>query len=89
MPGNEAADRAAKEAAGYNPNEQTIIEPQPEPEPLQIIMATTKSTIHQKMRDKWDLSWKKAKHGREHFKLGVRPGKRLLKIHTGIHRAIS
>lgn len=89
MPGNKAADQAAKEAAGYNPNARTNPEPLPEPEPLQTLIATAKSTIHQMMKDKWELSWETAKHGRELFKLGVQPGRAILNIHTGTHRAIS
>ena len=89
VPGNEAADQAAKEAAGYNPNERTNPAPQPEPETLQTLTATTKSAIRQTMRDEWERSWEKAKHGRELFKLGVRPGKGTLSTHIGTHRAIS
>lgn len=89
MPGNEAADRAAKEAAGHDPHTRTNPRPQGELESLRIPTATTKSTIRQTMRDEWELFWEKAKHGRELFKLGVRPGKDTLKIHKDAHRAIS
>lgn len=41
------------------------------------------------MRAEWDLACEKAKHGRELFKLGVRPGKAVLDTHTDTHRAIS
>jgi hypothetical protein len=41
------------------------------------------------MKDEWDLAWENAKHGRELFRLGVRPGKDILKIHKDTHRAIS
>ena len=45
VPGNEAADQAAKEAAGHNPNARTNMEPLPEPESLRTLIAITKSTI--------------------------------------------
>ena len=89
VPGNEAADQAAKEAAGHNPNARANPNPPPEPESLRTLMATTKSTIRQAMRDEWETSWEAAKHGRELFKLGVRPGKGTLSTHIGTHRAIS
>ena len=89
VPGNEAADQAAKEATGHNPNTRVNLEPQPEPESLRTLMATTKPTIRQTMKDEWETAWETAKHGRELFRLGVRPGKGTLTTHIGTHRAIS
>ena len=89
VPGNEAADKAAKEATGYDPNQQTLIEPPQEPDWLRTLTATTKSIIRKTMKDEWKQSWKTAKHGRDLFRLGVQPGKKTLNIHTDRHRAVS
>ena len=89
MRGNEAADQAAKEAAGHNPKVAGNPEPLPEPESLRTLIATTKPIIRRTMKGEWDLAWKTAKHGRELFRLGIRPGKGTITTHTGTHRAIS
>ncbi|CAI6041480.1 unnamed protein product [Clonostachys chloroleuca] len=41
------------------------------------------------MKTEWSAAWETAKHGRELFKLGVKPGKDVLSIHCNVHRAIS
>ena len=53
VPGNEAADQAAKEAAGHNPIVGARPEPQPELDSLKTLMATTKPYIRQTMKDGW------------------------------------
>jgi len=97
--GNDEADRAAKEATGQkkknnrhrrpDPQLEPDIEQQPEPDSLQILTAPTKAAIRKMMKTEWEHSWTVAKHGRELFKLGVRPGKGIRKLHDGTHRAIS
>lgn len=82
--GNEAADQTAKKAAGGGPNARATAEPRPEPD-----SATTKFITRRAMRNEWDQAWEKCKHGRELFRLGVRPGKAILNIHSGAHRPTS
>jgi tubulin alpha len=54
-----------------------------------MLMATTKSAIRQMMKLEWEAAWQNAKHGRDLFRLRVRPGKAILDTHLRIHRAIS
>ena len=89
VPGNEAADRAAKEAAGFNHVTQKHKPPTEEPQALRTLTATTKSAIRKTSKIEWEQAWEKAEHGRELFRLGVRPGKGLLDTHTDTHRALS
>ena len=56
---------------------------------MRVSALSTKSAIHRTIRGDWELSWEKAKHEKELFKLGVRPGKGVLTTHKGVHRAIS
>ncbi|KAF4222381.1 hypothetical protein CNMCM5878_005663 [Aspergillus fumigatiaffinis] len=74
----------AKEAA--NP---TQIAEQSEANSIRTLMATMKSAIRQTMKLEWEAAWENAKHGRDLFRLGVRPGKAILDTHLRTHRAIS
>ena len=89
VPGNELADQAAKQAAGHGPNPRTQAEPRQEPEQARTLVATAKSSIRKAMRKEWEKLWETAAHGRELFRLGVRPGKDVLTLRIGTHRAIS
>ncbi|KAM3562070.1 hypothetical protein ARSEF4850_002918 [Beauveria asiatica] len=82
VPGNEAADTAAKDAARQHGDPS-------EPNSLRTLMAPTKTIIRKTMRAEWAASWETAKHGRKLFRLGVKPGKATLDLRRGTHRAIS
>lgn len=64
VPGNEAADKAAKLAADPNLAQPDSTEPR-------TLMAITKTIIRQAMKSEWIQAWTTAKHGRELFNLGV------------------
>ncbi|KAJ4146858.1 hypothetical protein LMH87_001417 [Akanthomyces muscarius] len=77
--GNEAADRAAKEAAGFNATTKRHEPPSQEPDSLRILIATTKSTVRKTMKYEWDTAWQTAKHGRELFNLGCGQGRQTVR----------
>jgi hypothetical protein len=72
-----------KKAAGSH------AEPTPEPQTPRILVATAKLTVRQTMRGEWEKAWETAEHGRDLFRIGVRPGKATLNTDIGTHRAIS
>ncbi|PQK16834.1 hypothetical protein BB8028_0007g00370 [Beauveria bassiana] len=82
VPGNEAADQAAKEAADLNLAQPDTAEPW-------TLIATTRTNIRQAMKAEWAQAWATDKHGCDLFNLGVRPSKATLSIHNRTHRAIS
>ncbi|KAM3536999.1 hypothetical protein ARSEF1564_010078 [Beauveria bassiana] len=82
VPGNEAADQAAKEAADPNLAPLDTTEPR-------TLLATARTNIRQVMKTEWAQAWANDKHGRDLFKLGVRLGKATLSTHIRTHRAIS
>ncbi|KJK73456.1 hypothetical protein H634G_11313 [Metarhizium anisopliae BRIP 53293] len=57
VPGNETADKAAKESTWYDPNQQTSVDPPQEPDWLQTLTATTKSIIRKTMKEEWKQLW--------------------------------
>ena len=93
VPGNEAADQAAKAAARLGIAAITAPDPhtetQSEAAPPRILTATTKTVIRQTMQSQWAHDWDTAQHGRDLYRIGARPGKQTLTTHSGVHRAIS
>ena len=87
--GNKMADQAAKEAAGHLFDLWIQLEPLEEPDSLQILTATTKSTIHQAIKSEQEKLWETAKYGQKLFRFRVRPGKRIGVLYIGTHRALS
>lgn len=41
------------------------------------------------MRGEWEKAWETAKHGRDFFRFGARPGKAILSTHKAISSAIT
>ena len=81
VPGNEMADQSAKEAAGGDLHTLGVAEALLGQDTERVLMATMKSNIRKAMRNERERSWETAQHGRELFKLGVRPGKDVLSTH--------
>ncbi len=92
VPGNEIADQAAKAAAQQTtaPLAVTVTAGGPHPEQTEpdILVSTVKTTLRKTLRDEWTRHWDAAEHGRDLYRLGVRPGKGTVNTHKGIHRAI-
>jgi ribonuclease HI len=96
IPGNEAADKAAKEAAGWTPesiwtargNRNQDQEPEAT-EGVKTLITTAKRTINEALLDDWETIWVNGKHGRYLHSLDVRPNKKALKVHRDLPRAIS
>jgi hypothetical protein len=70
---NEAADRAAKEAAKCDP---AVSE-----SGVQTLTTTTKAAIHATMKDRRSTALETTKHGRAPFKLGTQLAKAVLLVH--------
>jgi len=77
VPGNEAADEAAR-MAGTLP-----------PEPSPILRSAVKMQVQQRVHRHWATSWEKSSHGRMTYDLEPRPDKKVLKKHRGLRKAES
>ncbi|KAF5136457.1 hypothetical protein E5D57_000219 [Metarhizium anisopliae] len=53
------------------------------------VSSTSTSIIRKAMKEEWNQSWESAKHGRDLYRLGIRPKKDTLKTHVDKHRAVS
>ncbi|EED11562.1 reverse transcriptase, putative [Talaromyces stipitatus ATCC 10500] len=86
IPGNEAADRAAKRAALIGARRQIV------PGDIgnwTILAAAAKRRIRQSTKDAWEKQWDKQKAGKPTKKLVTQPSKRTLQYWTFLRKATS
>jgi hypothetical protein len=83
IPGNEAADRAAKEATGWRksgkPGPKADIS-----EELFTLKATLKTWIHKEANRRWASEWQNETKGRSTRKYTPEPTKRILRMHENL-----
>lgn len=84
VPGNEAADAAAKEATGWSEKGQGQMAA--EPHKLRYLIASAKTKIHRRVLKECVNDWENAKHGRGTLKLTPKPSPKTLASHRGIRR---
>ncbi|EED20329.1 conserved hypothetical protein [Talaromyces stipitatus ATCC 10500] len=88
VPGNEAADRAAKRAALMGARGQ-IVPGDLSSEGWTILAAAAKRRIRQSTKDAWERRWDKQKAGKPTKKLVTQPSKRTLQYWTFLRKATS
>jgi len=89
VPGNEMADRAAKQATGWRENPWSP----PIPPTISIPFATLRSSVKMTLRKRivldWEAQWRGEKVGSITRKLIEVPARATLRLHIGLHRALS
>ncbi|KAL5371116.1 hypothetical protein PMIN02_013118 [Paraphaeosphaeria minitans] len=85
IPGNEAADMAAKEATGWRENGRRAPTAS-EPPRLFTLRSTLKRRCKQQAEIAWNAKWRKETKGRATFRNTPSPTKRVLKIHKGLRK---
>ncbi|EED18390.1 hypothetical protein TSTA_121330 [Talaromyces stipitatus ATCC 10500] len=88
VPGNKAADRAAKRAALMGARRQ-IVPGDLLSEGWTILAAAAKRRIRQSTKDAWERRWDKQKAGKPTKKLVTQPSKRTLQYWTFLRKATS
>lgn len=96
IPGNEAADRAAKEAANSGTTTINTSDHDPCPSPdndtnntIRTLLTTAKRTIDTALHQDWEFAWANAKHGRALHDLGRKPDKKTLQLYKTLPQPIS
>jgi ribonuclease HI len=101
VPGNEAADLAAKQAAeeGMVPQESHQVQSQSRnrnqdqdnrrARGIRTLLTTAKRVINEGLQDDWETIWKQGKHGRFLHSLDAGPNRKVLKMHQNLARPIS
>jgi ribonuclease HI len=102
VPGNEAADQAAKQAGELGSRTGHMAPPERRQDQnrsrnrdqdthrgIRTLLTTAKRVINEAVQDDWDTIWKQGKHGRIFHPLDIGPDKKTLKMHEDLPRAIS
>lgn len=85
IPGNEAADIAAKEATGWR-EDGTRAPTADEPPKLFPLKTTLRRRCKQQAEITWSANWRKDTKGRATFRNTSTPTKRVLKLHAGLRK---
>ncbi|KAF4248432.1 hypothetical protein CNMCM8980_005985 [Aspergillus fumigatiaffinis] len=95
--GNEQADIAAKEATGWRQirtrrdrrTEVMTNDTAPRPAHQRLLQTAMKSWIRETVNVQWEHDWRSCPHGRTVYELTPTPTKKVLRVHQGLHRALS
>jgi ribonuclease HI len=95
--GNEQADTAAKEATGWRQvgsrrdrrMEVMTNDTAPRPAHQRLLQTAMKSLIRETVKTRWENDWTSSPHGRRVYELTPTPTKKVLRVHQGLHRALS
>ena len=83
--GNEDTNRAAKEATGWRPNNETGPRA-PEPADLYTLRSTLKTWTHKKANEAWHTRWTAEKRGRTSYRYTPKPTKKTLQLHDSLSK---
>ncbi|WQF76273.1 Putative ribonuclease H domain-containing protein [Colletotrichum destructivum] len=83
--GNEAADVAAKEAAGWRKDGQAGSKAD-RSRTLYKLRSTLKTWTHKEVTKKWHAEWKAEERGRASFRYTPKPTKKVLQLHEGLSK---
>jgi hypothetical protein len=95
--GNEAADKAAKEATGWrrirgrNERMREIDTgvTAPKPARLEGLHSAARRTIRKILHQEWEENWRSGNTGRVLYRIAPRPSKRVLKLHQELSKPLS
>ncbi len=87
VPGNEMADKAAKQATGWREHPWSSPIPPTMAMPFATLRSSVKMRFRKKMSEEWTTQWQGGTS--EINKLIKTPTKAVLRLHAGLHRALS
>lgn len=85
IPGNEAADRAAKEATGWRDDGRRH-PPAAAPPKLHPLKSTLRRWCKRQTEEAWAAQWKTEAKGRATYRHTPRPTKKVLQLHEGLSK---